>query len=222
MLFVIDFDGTLALKDTVDTLLERFAPEAWMDVEQDWLEERITAVECMGRQIRMVRADRHALEEFFQSIELDASFLPFYRHVCRYASVAIVSDGLDHPIQVATRKAGLPNIPVFANRLHFVANGIDISFPHLDADCAAGNGVCKCAVARDLAQPLGGLMVLIGDGKSDACLARRADVVFAKKSLLAYCLENHISHIPFDNFADVLRVVRRWAKHPPSKLSLVA
>lgn len=222
MLFVIDFDGTLALKDTVDTLLERFAPAAWKDVEQDWLQERITAVECMGRQIRMVRAERETLEEFFQSIELDASFLPFYQHVCRYAAVAIVSDGLDHPIQVATHKAGLPNIPVFANRLQFVADGIDISFPHLDEHCAAGNGVCKCAVARDLAQPLGGLMVLVGDGKSDVCLARRADVVFAKKSLLAYCVENGIPHIPFDTFADVLAVVKKWATHPPKTLSLVA
>lgn len=222
MLFVIDFDGTLALKDTVDTLLERFAPAAWRDVEQDWLRELITAVECMGQQIRMVRADRETLEEFFQSIELDASFLSFYQHVCRYAAVAIVSDGLDHPIQVATHRAGLPNIPVFANQLHFVANGIDISFPHLDPHCAAGNGVCKCAVARDLAQPLGGPMVLIGDGKSDICLARRADVVFAKKSLLAYCMENDVPHIPFDNFDDVLAVVKKWASHAPENLSLVA
>jgi 2-hydroxy-3-keto-5-methylthiopentenyl-1-phosphate phosphatase len=222
MLFVIDFDGTLALKDTVDTLLEKFAPAAWQDIEQDWLQERITAVECMGRQIRMVRADRNTLEEFFQSIELDASFLPFYQHVCRHAAVVIVSDGLDYPIQVATHKAGLPNIPVFANRLHFAESGIDISFPHLDPHCAAGNGVCKCAVARDLAQPLGGLMVLIGDGKSDICLARRADVVFAKKSLLDYCVANEIAHIPFDNFDDVLSVVRKWGSHPPKSLSLVA
>lgn len=222
MLFVIDFDGTLALRDTVDTLLEQFAPAGWKDVELDWLTGRITAVECMGQQIRMVRADRPALEDFFQSIELDASFLPFYRHVIRHAKVAIVSDGLDHPIQVAIRKASLPNIPVFANRLDFVPNGIDISFPHLDSHCAVGNGVCKCAVARDLAQPVGEPVVLVGDGKSDACLAHRADVVFAKKSLLRYCEEQGIAHIPFDSFADVLAVVEKWGAHPPRKLSLVA
>ncbi|MCX7150090.1 MAG: hypothetical protein NTY05_11890, partial [Rhodocyclales bacterium] len=183
---------------------------------------RITAVECMGQQLRMVRADRPALEEFFQSIELDASFLPFYHHVIRQAKIAIVSDGLDHPIQVAMRKAGLPNIPVFANRLDFVPNGIDISFPHLDSHCTVGNGVCKCAVARDLALPVGGPVVLVGDGKSDACLAHRADVVFAKKSLLRYCEEQGIAHIPFDSFADVLAVVEKWGAHPPRKLSLVA
>ena len=222
MLFVIDFDGTLALRDTVDTLLEQFAPASWKEVEQDWLQGRITAVECMGQQIRMVQSGRPALEDFFQTIALDASFLPFYRHVIRQAKVAIVSDGLDHPIQVAIRKAGLPNIPVFANRLDFVPNGIDISFPLLDASCTVGNGVCKCAVARDLMQPVGGPAVLIGDGKSDACLAHRADVVFAKKSVLRYCEEQGIVHIPFDTFADVLAVVEKWGSHPPRKLSLVA
>lgn len=222
MLFVIDFDGTLALKDTVDTLLDRFAPAAWEDVEQEWLAGCITAVECMGQQIRMVRASREMLEGFFESIELDASFLPFYHHVCRHAAVAIVSDGLDYPIQVATHRAGLPNIPVFANRLDFVDGGIDIAFPHLDAHCEAGNGVCKCAVARDLAQPLGGPLVLIGDGKSDVCLARRADVVFAKKSLLDYCVAQGIAHIPFDSFADVLTIVETWDTQPPQKLSLAA
>ncbi len=222
MLFVVDFDGTLARTDTVDAMLEKFASSSWKDVEHDWLRGGITAVECMGQQIRMIRADRPTLEDFFQSIELDASFQPFFQHVIRYASVVIVSDGLDHPIQVATRKAGLPNIPVFANRLHFVPDGIDISFPHLDTLCTAGNGVCKCAVARDLSLPLGGPVVLIGDGKSDACLAHRADVVFAKKSLLGYCEEQSIAHNPFDSFSDVLTVVEQWGAHPPRKLSLVA
>lgn len=222
MLFVIDFDGTLALKDTVDTLLDRFAPAAWEDVEQEWLAGHITAVECMGQQIRMVRASREALDDFFGTIELDASFLPFYHHVCKYAAVAIVSDGLDYPIQIATHNAGLPNIPVFANRLDFVSEGIDIAFSHLDAHCAAGNGVCKCAVARDLAQPLGGPLVLVGDGKSDICLAQRADVVFAKKSLLGYCVQQGIPHFPFDDFTDVLAVVETWGAHPPRKLPLAA
>lgn len=221
MLFVIDFDGTLARTDTVDAMLEKFASPAWKDVEQDWQSGRITAIECMGQQIRMVRAEPVALEAFFESIELDPSFLPFYHHARRFGTVAIVSDGLDHPIQVATRKAGLPEMPVFANRLHFVPHGIDISFPHLNPCCGAGNGVCKCAIARDLAQPEGSV-VLIGDGKSDACLAHQADVVFAKKSLLSYCEEQGIAHIPFGSFDDVLAVVAQWPTHPPQKLPLAA
>jgi 2-hydroxy-3-keto-5-methylthiopentenyl-1-phosphate phosphatase len=215
MLFVIDFDGTLAPEDTVDTLLGKFAPAAWRDVEQDWLSGRITAVECMQRQIRMVDADHVALENFFHAIELDAAFLPFYRHVNAFSTVAIVSDGLDHAISIAMRDAGLPKLPVFANHLIFTPRGVDIAFPRFIPQCEAGNGVCKCAVARELSGPVGGPVVLVGDGKSDACLAASADVVFAKSRLLDYCQEQGIAHVPFTTFADVFSVVKTWPVHQP-------
>src|SRR5260221_501672 len=140
MLFVIDFDGTLAVNDSVDALLERFAPAEWRSVEQQWLDGRITAMACMREQIRMVRADHVQLEAFFRGVQLDASFIPFLRHVRAFADVAIVSDGLDHVVRVASKAAGLPELPVYANRLHFVPRGLDLSFPHQDADCASALG----------------------------------------------------------------------------------
>lgn len=217
MLFIIDFDGTLSTRDTVDAMLERFAGDNWESVEREWLDGKITAVECMTQQIRMVKADHVTLEGFFRGIQLDASFLPFYQHVSHFSQVAIVSDGLDHAIKVATRNAALPEIPIYANHLHFVPQGIDISFPRLDATCQAGNGVCKCTVARDLAQESSGPIILVGDGKSDACLARRADVVFAKGSLIKYCEAQNIAYHAFQTFADVLAKVKKWPLEAPQR-----
>jgi len=210
MLFVIDFDGTLAVNDSVDAMLERFAPAEWRTVEQEWLDGRISSMDCMRQQVRMVRADHVQLENFFRGVQLDASFLPFLRHVRTFADVAIVSDGLDHAVRVATKAAGLPELPVYANRLHFVPRGLDLSFPHQDAACSSGSGVCKCAVSAKLATAATGPVVLVGDGKSDNCVASRADVVFAKSSLAAYCQKARIAFHPFNSFADVLAVVRKW------------
>jgi len=210
LLFIIDFDGTLSVRDTVDALLGKFATPEWETIEQKWLAGEISAVECMQQQIRLVKTDHVALESFFRGIQLDASFLPFHEHVSQFAKIAIVSDGLDHAINVAMRHAAFPELPVYANHLHFVPDGIDISFPLLNAACIAGNGVCKCAVARNLAQDAGGPVVLIGDGKSDACLAKHADVVFAKASLIRYCEEQNIAYHPFESFADVLAKVKKW------------
>ena len=75
--------------------------------------------------------------------------------------------------------------------------------------------MCKCAVARELSGPVGGPVVLVGDGKSDACLAGSADVVFAKSRLLDYCREQGIAHIPFTSFTDVLSIVKTWRVHQP-------
>ena len=215
MLFIIDFDGTLSVRDTVDTLLARFAPPEWEAIEAQWLAGDISAVECMQRQIGLVKADHVTLESFFRGIQLDASFLPFHQYASQFAKLAIVSDGLDHAINISTRHAAFPQLPVYANHLSFVPNGISLSFPYLSKECTAGNGVCKCAVARDLVQECGGPVVLIGDGKSDACLAHKADVVFAKGSLVNYCVQQGIDYLPFQSFADVLAKVRKWPQEGP-------
>lgn len=214
-MFIIDFDGTLSVRDTVDTLLGKFAAPEWEAIEQQWLAGEISAVECMQQQLALVKADHVTLESFFRGIQLDASFLPFHQHVSQFANIAIVSDGLDHAINISMRHAVFPQLPVYANHLNFVPHGIAISFPYLNQDCAAGNGVCKCAVARDLVQACGGPVVLIGDGKSDACFARQADVVFAKGSLVTYCAQQGIAYHPFQSFADVLARVKKWPLEGP-------
>ena len=219
MIFIIDFDGTLATKDTVDALLEKFAPATWEAVESEWLAGRISAVECMQQQIQMIKADRITLENFFRDIQLDPHFESFHQHVSQFATLAVVSDGLDHSIKVALQHNGLAHLPVHANHLHFLTDGTDISFPHRNPSCNAGNGVCKCAVAQNYAATLGRHIVLVGDGKSDACLAHRADVVFAKGSLIDYCQQENIPHYAFKTFADVMSVVRHWPIDAPQALA---
>ncbi|MES2238180.1 MAG: MtnX-like HAD-IB family phosphatase [Pseudomonadota bacterium] len=216
MLFIVDFDGTLSLRDTVDAMLERFADPEWKTVEQEWIDGRITAVQCMQKQLHMVKADHVSLEKFFREIRLDAGFLPFYKHVSQFSKVAIVSDGLGHAIRAAMKNAAFPELPVYANKLHFVSGGIDISWPHMNPMCSAGNGVCKCAVANDLSAGKQ-RVILIGDGKSDVCLAKTADVVFAKGSLMTFCKENAVPHLEFNTFADVLSEIRTWPQDIPQR-----
>ncbi|MEI7575097.1 MAG: MtnX-like HAD-IB family phosphatase [Methylotenera sp.] len=210
MLIVVDFDGTISVNDTIDAMLEKFAIPEWMAIEKTWLDGQIDAVTCMTKQISLVKADHVSLENFFRGIQLDASFLPFYKYVTQFSKVVIASDGLDHAIKIALRNAGWPEIPVYSNHLNFVPEGISISFPLRKLDCRGGNGMCKCSVANDLASEVGGPIILIGDGKSDACIAKMADVVFAKGSLIKHCENNQIKHHRFQTFADVLNVIKKW------------
>jgi len=113
MLFVVDFDGTISKRDTIDQLLEKFADPSWEALEKDWLDGKMTALECMSKQIDMVDSDLLTLENFFRSVQLDESFLPFYEYVKKFAKLVIASDGLDHSIKVATRQAGWPEIQTF-------------------------------------------------------------------------------------------------------------
>ena len=218
MLFIIDFDGTVAPTDTVDALLERFADPEWRRIEDQWVKGQINSQECMAAQLALVSSDRAVLEDFLNSVAIDPAFLAFVRYASTFADLAIVSDGLDYPIRHALRKFDIPPIPIYANRLGFRPRGLDISFPYTDSACAVKSGVCKCAVSRAVDAGRGLTTVLVGDGRSDQCIAREASYVFAKGSLLGFCREENISHIAFDSFADVTAVVRGWNLRPHEKL----
>jgi len=210
MLFVIDFDGTLSLRDSVDALLERHAPSAWHAIEAEWAQGKITAKECMRQQIRLITANETQLERFFETIRLDSTFLPFLHYVQAFAQVAIISDGIGRAIHAALEAAGFPGIPVFANRLSFVDGHWELDFPNSDTHCAVGSGVCKCAVAGKLSGASAQPVVLIGDGRSDMCLAGRADYVFAKESLARHCEAEAIPFTEFLSFQDVLASIQTW------------
>jgi 2-hydroxy-3-keto-5-methylthiopentenyl-1-phosphate phosphatase len=210
MLFIVDFDGTIALTDTVDELLERFADPAWRRIEEQWVAGRINSQECMSAQLALVSADRTELEDFLQSVAIDPYFPDFVRYASAFAGIAVVSDGLDYPIRHALGRFFIPPLPVYANRLEFRTRGVGLSFPHADAACRHQSGVCKCAVARAHDAGRGRSIVLIGDGRSDRCLAHSANHVFAKGSLRKYCEDQAIEHTPFDSFNDVLAVIRKW------------
>jgi 2,3-diketo-5-methylthio-1-phosphopentane phosphatase len=213
MLFIIDFDGTVAPTDTVDALLERFADPEWRRIEEQWVSGNINSQQCMAGQIALVSGERTELLEFLQKVAIDPSFVDFVHYVRPFADLAIVSDGLDYPIRYALRQFPFP-IPIYANGLRFRRGGLDIWFPHSDSGCAVGSGLCKCAVARSVNAGRGLSTILIGDGRSDLCLARCADHVFAKGALRSYCEAEGIIHTPFETFDDVLTVIRRWnARH---------
>jgi 2-hydroxy-3-keto-5-methylthiopentenyl-1-phosphate phosphatase len=47
------------------------------------------------------------------------------------------------------------------------------------------------------------IIVYVGDGYSDRCPIRYADIVFAKGQLIKYCQELNITYFEIDHFGDV-------------------
>jgi 2-hydroxy-3-keto-5-methylthiopentenyl-1-phosphate phosphatase len=85
--------------------------------------------------------------------------------------------------------------------------------PHAAPGGACGSGTCKCRIASSLSRPL---TLLVGDGRSDFCLAGEADLVFAKKSLIAHCRETGISHRPFTEFAEAVSLLEAVLADAPA------
>ena len=205
-----DFDGTVSTVDVSDSLLEAFALPEWQDIESEWKAGLIGSLECMRRQVELMRCSRPALDAHLQQIGIDPAFPAFVAH-CEDAHLPlyILSDGIDYAIQAILDRHRLGHLPVFANRLPF--RGPDryaLAFPHARKGCPVAAGTCKCQL-MDGQRSEDDSTLLIGDGASDFCAAMDADLVLAKASLRKFCRDKGVQHREFNDFRDVLEIVKK-------------
>ena len=203
--FLCDFDGTIAPQDVGAALVRRFS-DLPRDERSDLLarwhsgalgHRALTEAECA--QMRVSEPEALA---FTRGFAIDLGFAPFVAEArARGDAVAVLSEGFDFYILDLLARAGLADLPVAANRVRFGDDGVTPEFPHADPACPrCGN--CKGRHVRDWSAR-GWRTVFVGDGGSDRCGARAADVVIARGDLLAWCGEQGIPATPFAGFADL-------------------
>jgi 2,3-diketo-5-methylthio-1-phosphopentane phosphatase len=203
-----DFDGTITQLDVTDQILTQLAHPSWREIEQQWMQGMIGSRECLERQIALVDAPVEELHAVIDAVAVDAEFTAF----CKFARKKrlpffIVSDGFDYVIRRVLKQAGVERHfksgeNLFASALRVEGRRLVPSFPHLPEPCAHGCATCKAALIRSLHQGRRPV-IFIGDGMSDRFAVENADVVFAKRHLLAHCRENGIACHAFETFKDV-------------------
>jgi len=203
---LLDFDGTVTVKDTVDAILERFAEPAWRDVEEDWKNGKIGSRECLARQTALIRATPKEIDALIDGIEIDPGFDEFMQTCKRLnVGVTIVSDGYRRSIERVLNRAGRA-LPSRSGVLEYCGRRRwKLISPVSRADCSSGSNTCKCMVASEINVPT----ILIGDGRSDFCVANEVDFVFAKGSLARHCTENKIEYQAIETLADAAKLLSR-------------
>ena len=216
----IDFDGTVTLGDTTDLMLERFADPNWREVEAEWVAGRIGSRECLARQAALLRASPDEIDALLDTVETDPGFPHFVQEARALgATPKIVSDGFDRFIEPILARIGV-KISLQSNRLIPTSlRSWRAEFPHVNPDCRSESGVCKCASAA-----AGKFRLLIGDGRSDFCVAQEADLVFAKGALVEFCREQNIPYRPIASFREarvyILELSKLLARGASSDSSL--
>jgi 2-hydroxy-3-keto-5-methylthiopentenyl-1-phosphate phosphatase len=205
---LLDFDGTISKVDTTDLLLERFAAPAWRDIEEEWKAGRIGSRECMVRQIDLVRATPAEMDAFIATVEIDPGFSGFVQRFRGLGhTLMVLSDGLDRTIRTVLDRANV-DIPHFANRLQWLGGDRwRLTFPHTKGTCATLAGNCKCSFAE--ARPRE-ITIMVGDGRSDFCVAERVDLVLATGSLREHCRTKDLPYYGFENFDEAAALLARW------------
>ena len=211
-----DFDGTAAKNDVGNLLFRTFADNRCLEIVLFWKQGKISSRQCLIDLCKITRVTKKELEQFSNSQELDPYFLELVEFGQQKSiEVEILSDGLDFYIERILSKYKLDAIVAFhSNRLQFLnRNEIVPEFPYYDRGCGHCAN-CKGDHVRQAKEKIKPV-VYVGDGLSDRCGAKEADIVFAKhgRDLLKYCQENQIEHYEFGDFKDVLNKIKLILDH---------
>jgi 2-hydroxy-3-keto-5-methylthiopentenyl-1-phosphate phosphatase len=207
MRIICDFDGTITRRDVTDLVLESLAAPQWRTLQADWVEGRISGAVCMREQVALIGGSAVELDALLDAVALDPGFVAFVAwSEARGIPVSIASDGVDYFIARILARHGLQHLPAVANTLAGQPGGWRLEQPWLREACANGSGVCKCAAALG-AEAYPGTTIFVGDGRSDFCIADRADILFAKGVLAERAMHDNKPFLPFDTFDDVRRTL---------------
>ena len=207
-----DFDGTITQRDVTDEILAQLAHPSWREIELEWTRGLIGSRECLERQIALVNTSVEDLDALIDAVPIDPAFAAFYRFTHqRGIPLLVLSEGFDYVIARVLKRAGMEGpfrngMQVFSSALRLEGRRLVPSFPHSTPPCEHGCGTCKAALLRRLGEGKHPI-IFVGDGLSDRFAVDQANVVFAKRQLLAYCQERGKTCRPFDTFADVQEAV---------------
>jgi len=205
--YLCDFDGTVAREDVGNRFFRAFiADHAALDaLLAQWFAESMGGRDILAGECALARVDEPSARAFaLAHASIDPTF-PGFVAAARAAGsdVAIASDGLLLYIRAILDANGLAGVEASANGLVFGQGGtIAPRFGSAPGEGCGRCGSCKGAVLRARAAGYA-RTVFVGDGLSDCCGARAAEVVYAKDDLLTWCRLEGIPARPFTNFQDV-------------------
>jgi len=198
----IDFDFTITTDDVGNRFYTYFADGKNEALVKKWLNREISSYTCLTEEAKLCRGTAAQFVEYVNRFEIDPGFKSIL-NLCenRAIPLCVLSDGLDFYIEQIFNKYNLRDVKYFANRAEFTGDGLKIELPYWNAECPeCGN--CKGEHIKRLRRPQD-TIIYIGDGFSDLCGVRQADLIFAKDDLARYLREEKIDFFEFENLTQV-------------------
>lgn len=199
-----DFDGTITAEDTLVHLLDHYVGSSWLDIERRVEAGTLSEEQGLQDEVALIRAPlAEALVRVLAEVPVDPGFAQFVEF-CRGRGwpLTILSGGLAPLIRAVLDREGLAELAFAANDLAFDPDGrwrvVQAATPRINALC----NHCKSWHLAG-ATAAGARTIYIGDGTTDRCPAGNADLVFAKGSLVEWCTQQGIGHVPFARFAEI-------------------
>ena len=204
-----DFDNTITRFDVIDDMLERFSKDdKWIGLEKKWKSGRIGSRECLDGQMRGIRITKARLDKYLRTIKIDPYFAPLTKMLAskRIRSI-ILSDDFDYILKSVLKNNAISGPKVYSNSLKIIKDRVIPSFPFTNKD----HNKCAHCKKENLLLNMGkdSVTVYIGDGLSDVCPAKSANIVFAKEYLAEYFKKEGLPCIRIKSLKDVYNYFKR-------------
>jgi 2-hydroxy-3-keto-5-methylthiopentenyl-1-phosphate phosphatase len=200
-----DFDGTITVQDTAEWILDKYAEGDWRALDDDYVQGKISLLECMREQFAMVRADKALiLDELDKSVIIRKGFRDMVDFCLNHdAEVVIVSAGLDFVIEHFLARLGVKGKVSTYSASTFDDDGhIGFKFPNL---VVPGSKTFKDDLVLKY-QKKSFQVTYFGDGMPDAEACALADHRFVVKGrrLEIELARRNLPFVSFEDFYDVI------------------
>ena len=203
-----DFDNTITMGDVLDDMLVRYSINLkWQELEKKWKDGEIGSRKCLEGQIKNIRITKRELDNYLAGVKID----PYFKVLLQYLrskkiKTLILSDNFDYILKKILKNNKISGQTVYANRVNFDNDRLQPCFPYTNSKCGDCAHCKKTTVLANSGRD--SLSIYIGDGQSDICAARDANVVFAKDSLREHFQKENLPHVPISGLKDVYKYLK--------------
>ncbi len=209
LVVVLDFDGTITLKDIGDEVCEQFADPSlgsWREIDAALVRGELSLPRAQERMWALTRAERADAVAFARQVGQPRPGLAALLDAVdrRGGEIWLASGGFDFYIDALLGELRPRFARTYMNRAQFSDGKIAVSFPHGDLACGRC-AVCKGKVCQ-LASTVAERVVFAGDGASDRCVLALPDPsVWAVEGglLVQAAVQNGLAVQTFTDFATV-------------------
>lgn len=204
LLIACDFDGTITRRDTLHLIVEAYGtPGLWDAIEPRLRAGELTLEQAMQEEFATVRATPEQVRELvLREAGLREGFPEFVRWTReRRHRLVVLSSGFRSVIDALLAHWGLDHLEVESHEARFSADGCRLVWADRGERCPECGRNCKRHDLRS--RHAGERLVYIGDGVSDRCVARMADIVFARDHLARDLAIDGVPFVPFEDFVEV-------------------
>lgn len=206
-----DFNGTISLSNIAELLLRKFANKKWIYYDDLYLEGKISLDDAIISEYSLIKQPK---EMILEEVDRKYQIRPYFTNFIEYCSknnipFIIVTSGLDFVIKHILHNLGIDkdiSLVSVTTKVN-LDNSFQVKgperFDHSKKDFKSDH------VSHY--KHLGYQVIYIGDSYSDFYAGPESDIVFSIRGskLSAYCKEKKISFIEFNDFNELIEIMRK-------------